>query len=61
MKRRQRKARLPAARLRELGVSGSVDPRTIARVYAGEDVRGLAGDRARDVLRAAGLLLEERQ
>ena len=53
------KRHLPAGTLRDLAVRGSCDPRTIARVYAGEVVRGLAAERARRVLVEAGLLKEE--
>ena len=37
-------------------VSVSVDPRTLRRVLRGEEVRGLAGYRAREALAARGLL-----
>lgn len=41
---------------RELAVKASVHPRTIAKALRGEPIRGLAGHRARQVLRDAGLL-----
>lgn len=44
------------ATLRELAVEASCDPRTIATVAKGGDVRGLAGERARRVLVAKGYL-----
>jgi hypothetical protein len=47
---------LSASILRRLAVRASVDPKTIKKVAAGEPVRGLAGERARSVLREAGLL-----
>ena len=47
---------LNTATLRELAVKANVDPRTVVKVYRGETVRGGAGDRARKVLVAEGLL-----
>ena len=47
---------LDAATARTLAVEASCDPRTIIRVFRGEQVRGMAGDRARAVLLAHGLL-----
>jgi len=44
------------AQKRELAVKASVHPRTIAKALRGEPIRGLAGHRARAVLREAGLL-----
>lgn len=41
---------------RKLAVEASCDPRTIYRVYRGEKVRGLAGERARTVLERHGFL-----
>lgn len=50
---------LSAADLRRYAVQASVDPRTLRRVAAGERVRGMAGDRARMVLRRAGYPLRD--
>ncbi|UQA57479.1 hypothetical protein [Polyangium aurulentum] len=47
---------LDAATARRLAVEASTDPRTIQRVWCGDFVRGLAGERARAALVAAGLL-----
>lgn len=47
---------IDSATLRRLAVSASCDPRTILAVASGRLVRGLAGERARAVLLAAGLL-----
>lgn len=47
---------LDYATMRELAVKASVDPRTIGKVARGEKVRGMGGQRAARVLRAAGLL-----
>jgi len=47
---------LGAATLRRLAVEAQVDPRTIDRVVKGLPVRGLAGERARKVLIAAGII-----
>jgi hypothetical protein len=44
---------------RRLALEASVDPRTIAKVLAGEPVRGLAGDRARSVLKELGYPVPE--
>ena len=44
---------------RRLAVQAECDPRTIGKVARGEHVRGLAGHRARAVLKAAGLLPED--
>ena len=53
-------APISASELRRLSVRGSVDPRTIIKVAAGENARGLAGERARAVLVAAGYPLPAR-
>jgi hypothetical protein len=37
-------------------VEAGCDPRSVRRVLNGEAVRGLAGERARKALKAAGLL-----
>ena len=37
-------------------MKASCDPRTIEKAFNGEDVRGVAGDRARAALREMGLL-----
>lgn len=42
--------------LRRLAVLGSVDPRTLVRVLSGQDVRGMAGERAKRVLLAEGYI-----
>jgi len=47
------------ARLRQLAVTASADPRTVLRVLRGEPVRGLAYYRIRDVLLAEGLLADD--
>lgn len=47
---------LDAAMARKLAVEASCDPRTIQRVFRGEEVRGLPGKRAREVLEAHGLV-----
>ena len=47
---------LDAGTARKLAVEASVDPRTILRAFRGEAVRGIAGDRARDVLIKHGFL-----
>lgn len=44
-----------AATLRELAVAASCDPRTIARVLAGADVKGVVRARIERVLRERGL------
>ena len=49
-------SRLDAGTARKLAVEASCDPRTIVRVHRGEDVRGIAGQRAREVLIKHGLL-----
>ena len=46
--------KLEAAVLRSLAVRGGVDERTIAKVYAGQPVRGLARHRAIAALKEAG-------
>jgi hypothetical protein len=38
------------ATIRELSVAASVDPRTIRKILRGEQVRGMAGKRARAAL-----------
>jgi hypothetical protein len=48
--------KLDAATARKLAVEASCDPRTLRRVLKGETVRGLPGERARDVLVKHGLL-----
>lgn len=47
--------KLDAATLRRLAVRASVCPSTIQKVFLGQPVRGLAGHRARQVLREAGI------
>lgn len=48
--------KLDLEELRRLAVKASCDPRTIAAVAAGDVVKGLAGERARAALIAAGHL-----
>jgi hypothetical protein len=48
--------KLDAATARKLAVEASCDPRTLRRVLEGEAVRGLAVERAREVLVKHGLL-----
>jgi hypothetical protein len=50
--------KLDAATARRLAVEASCDPRTLQRVLDGEPVRGLARERARQVLRQHGLLTD---
>lgn len=49
-------SKFDAALLRQLAVSASVDPRTVAKALRGERVRGMAGRRVNRALAAAGLL-----
>lgn len=42
--------------LRALAVQADVDPRTIAKMLEGKNVKGMSGRRARSVLEAAGLI-----
>jgi hypothetical protein len=49
---------LDAGTARKLAVEASCDPRTIVRVHRGEVVRGIAGERAREVLIKHGLLTD---
>ena len=53
--------KLEASTARKLAVEASCDPRTLQRVFAGEAVRGLAGERALDVLVKHGLLAARRK
>lgn len=48
--------RIDKATARALAVRASCDPRTIERTARGEQVRGMAGHRARAVLTEAGYL-----
>lgn len=41
---------------RELAVKASCDPRTISKAYNHQPVKGLAGHRARAILKEEGLL-----
>lgn len=43
---------------RRLAVQADCDPRTIRKALRGEDVKGMAGERARKALREAGMLKE---
>jgi hypothetical protein len=47
---------ISTGRARYLAAQASVDPRTIVKILKGENVNGLAGDRARRILSEAGLL-----
>jgi hypothetical protein len=51
---------LTALLVRRLAAHASCDPRTIRAVAAGRTVRGLAGQRARAALSAAGYPLPEK-
>ena len=51
--------KLDKSRIRELAVRASCDPRSIEKLLRGEDVRGMAGHRARAALRAAGVELAQ--
>lgn len=42
--------------LKRLAIDASVDPRTMQAVFEGRYVRGMAGERAKAALVAAGLL-----
>lgn len=53
----KRRPLLDASTVRRLSVQASCDPRTIRRCAAGEDIRGLAGERARAALKAEGFEL----
>lgn len=44
-----------AAKLRALAVAADCDPRTVRKVLRGERVTGMAAERARVVLRKAGI------
>lgn len=48
--------KIPTHKLRKLAVEAEADPRTVQKVYEGKTVRGLALERVRRVLAAAGLL-----
>ncbi len=50
---------LDESTLRRLAVDASCDPRTIKKVYEGQPVEGLAGERARAILIKEGLLSTE--
>lgn len=47
------------ANARRLAVQADCDPRTIRKALRGEEVRGMAGERAKKALREAGMLKEE--
>ncbi len=49
-----------AASLRRMAVKAICDPRTLTKLLNGEDVRGDAGDRARQVLIENGYLEENK-
>jgi hypothetical protein len=51
--------RLDKATLREYAVQASCDPRTLEKILGGLPVRGMAGHRARAVLKAAGVRFPE--
>ena len=50
------KKHIDAANARRLAVKADCDTRTIAKVLRGEPVRGMSGQRARNVLVEAGYL-----
>lgn len=53
-----RKTKVPASKLRELAVAAQADPRSVAKVLAGGELKGGAlSERIAKVLKAAGLLL----
>lgn len=54
--RKARRTKLDAAKIRQLAVRAEVDPRSIERVLQGADVRGMAGERAKRILKEEGLL-----
>jgi hypothetical protein len=56
----RRKAILEESVARRLAVRASCSPKSIQKAAAGLEVRGLAGQRARSVLRAVGILPEPR-
>lgn len=56
MKKAKRERIISTGRARMLAVQAQVDPRTLEKLLRGEDVAGMAGDRARNVLIQAGLL-----
>ena len=47
--------RLPVHLARKVAVTADADPRSVFKVYAGEPVRGMAGDRIRAALRELGI------
>ena len=47
------------ANARRLAVRGDVDPRTIMKLVSGQNVGGMTGERAKKVLKEAGLLPKE--
>lgn len=49
---------LSIAQLREIAAQANIDPRTLGKVVRGEPVRGMAGERAREALKAAGIKAE---
>jgi hypothetical protein len=51
--------RLPEDLARQVAVGSGTDPRTVQKVFRGEPVRGMAGRRAREALRAAGIKLAQ--
>lgn len=57
MAKQQHAIVIDAATLRRLAVEASCDPRTILAVAKGTSVKGLAGERARAALVAAGYQL----
>lgn len=52
----RRRRTLAAHQIRALSVDAGCDPRSIVKVYQGEVVTGLPGERARAALERAGLL-----
>ena len=50
-----RRMNLTLSQLREYAARGGIDPRTLARFVRGESVKGLAAERCRAALKAAGI------
>jgi hypothetical protein len=56
MEENKKPKKLEQAVARRLSVEASCDPRTIQRVYQGESVRGMSGQRAQATLLKHGLI-----
>lgn len=50
---------ISTGRARLLAAQASVDPRTLDKLLRGEEVSGLAGERARKILIENGLLIDD--